>query len=126
MVPLLEQCCYDSCGTTPPTAAEQKDILEGTQARVDESQLHGPYVCSFCNAHKGTDLAGLDPQTRKLTPLFNPRRHKWNRHFRWDGSILRGLTPIGRVTIAVLNINDHARVTFRAGLIELGVFPPSI
>lgn len=82
--------------------------------------------CAWCNSHKGTDLTGLDPRTRKLTPLFNPRRHKWGRHFRWDGPILRGLTPIGRVTIAVLRINESFRVATRADLIEAGVFPPSI
>jgi hypothetical protein len=38
--------------------------------------------CFRCNSYKGTDLAGRDPLTRKLTPLFNPRRHKWARHFR--------------------------------------------
>jgi hypothetical protein len=82
--------------------------------------------CLWCNSFKGTDLAGLDPQTRKLTPLFNPRRHKWDRHFRWYGPFLRGLSPIGRTTIAVLNIHDSVRVTLRASLIQRGVFPPSI
>lgn len=80
--------------------------------------------CVRCNSHKGTDLAGLDPHTRKLTPLFNPRRHKWSRHFRWDGPILHGLTPIGRVTIAVLQINEPFHVALRAELIAQGVFPP--
>lgn len=81
--------------------------------------------CFWCNSHKGTDLAGLDPRTRKLTPLFNPRRHKWSRHLRWDGSILLALTPVGRVTIAVLHINEPFRVIIRADLIAFGVFPPS-
>ncbi len=82
--------------------------------------------CFQCNSFKGTDLAGLDPRTRKLTPLFNPRRNKWSRHFRWDGPVLHGRTPIGRVTISVLNINDPLRVALRASLVEQGVFPPSI
>lgn len=81
--------------------------------------------CLHCNSFKGTDLSGLDPFTRKLTPLFNPRRHKWVRHFRWDGPVLRGLTPTGRVTIAVMRINEPFRVAIRAELIEAGVFPPS-
>ncbi|HKI35820.1 MAG TPA: HNH endonuclease signature motif containing protein [Gemmataceae bacterium] len=81
--------------------------------------------CFWCNSFKGSDLGGLDPHTRKLTPLFNPRRHKWSRHFRWDGPFLRGRTPIGRVTIAVLHINDPFRVELREGLIEEGLFPPS-
>ena len=81
--------------------------------------------CVWCNSFKGTDLAGLDPRGRKLTPLFNPRRHKWGRHFRWDGPVLLGLTPTGRVTVAVLQINDPGRVALRAGLIAEGLFPPS-
>jgi hypothetical protein len=82
--------------------------------------------CLWCNLHKGTDLASIDPFTRKLTPLFNPRRHKWGRHFRWAGPILRGLTPIGRVTIAMLRINEPFRVATRMDLIEASAFPPSI
>jgi hypothetical protein len=81
--------------------------------------------CFWCNSFKGTDIAGLDPRTHKLTPLFNPGRHKWGRHFRWDGPLLRGRTPIGRVTVALLQINDPERVALRAGLLEQDVFPPS-
>jgi hypothetical protein len=65
-----------------------------------------------------------DRPTRKLAPLFNPRRHKWSRHFRWEGGTLIGLTPIGRVTIAILKINNPFRVQLREGLIEEGLFPP--
>jgi 5-methylcytosine-specific restriction endonuclease McrA len=81
--------------------------------------------CFYCNSFKGSDLGGLEPDTRKLTPLFNPRRHKWHRHFRWHGPFLRGRTPIGRVTIAVLHINAPFRVELRAGLIGEGFFPPA-
>ena len=81
-------------------------------------------ACFADNHHKGPNIAGLDPRTGKLTPLFNPRRHKWGRHFRWDGPVLVGLTPIGRTTIAVLEINLGYRVAFRQGLIDEGVFPP--
>jgi len=81
-------------------------------------------ACFADNNHKGTNIAGLDPRTGKLTPLFNPRRHKWHRHFRWDGPVLIGLTPIGRTTIAVLEINLDYRVDLRQGLIAEGVFPP--
>ena len=30
--------------------------------------------CFFCNSFKGANIAGRDRKTRKLTPLFNPRR----------------------------------------------------
>jgi hypothetical protein len=80
--------------------------------------------CLTCNSCKGSNIAGRDPQTRKLTPLFNPRRHKWARHFRWNGAYLIGRTAIGRVTVAVLNINDPFRVALREGLLDEGLFLP--
>jgi hypothetical protein len=96
------------------------------------SQKHlGPTVagnlclsCFYCNSFKGSDLASLDRKTRRLTALFNPRRHKWATHFRWHGGYLVGRTPIGRVTITLLHINDDLRVELREELIEEGVFPP--
>jgi hypothetical protein len=80
--------------------------------------------CFQCNSFKGSDIAGRDKDTRKLVPLFNPRRHKWGRHFRWRGAHLLGRTAIGRVTVALLNVNDPFRVELREGLIEEGLFPP--
>src|SRR5260221_4229641 len=46
--------------------------------------------CLQCNLHKGSDIASLELLSRKLTPLFHPRRHQWHRHFRWQGAILTG------------------------------------
>jgi hypothetical protein len=79
--------------------------------------------CFHCNSCKGSNIGGRDPVTRKLTPLFNPRRHKWDRHFRWSGAMLVGRTSIGRVTVDVLDINAPLRVEFREELISEGVFP---
>jgi hypothetical protein len=80
--------------------------------------------CFYCNKFKASDLAGLDPRTQNLVRLFNPRRQKWERHFRWDGPLLVGRTPVGRTTVAVLRINLPLRIAHRAALIETGVFPP--
>jgi hypothetical protein len=80
--------------------------------------------CFYCNSFKGSDIASRDAKTRKLTPLFNPRRHAWTRHFRWSGAYLVGRTAVGRVTVALLNINDPLRVELREGLIDEGCFPP--
>jgi hypothetical protein len=78
----------------------------------------------YCNSFKGSDIAGRDAKTGQLTPLFNPRRQKWARHFRWKGGYLLGRTPVGRVTVALLHINDPLRVELREALIEEGLFPP--
>jgi hypothetical protein len=80
--------------------------------------------CHQDNLHKGPNLTGIDPLTRNLTRLFNPRRHKWSRHFRWDGALLVGRTAIGRTTVVVLGMNLPHRVTLREALIASGDFPP--
>ena len=82
------------------------------------------FSCLRCNKSKGPNLAGLDPHSGKLTPLFHPRRHKWAYHFRLDGPYIVGRTPIGRVTVYVLNMNHPLRVELRRQLIEEGKFPP--
>jgi hypothetical protein len=81
-------------------------------------------ACLADNNHKGPNLAGIDAKTGKKVWLFNPRRHKWSRHFRWQGPILIGRTAIGRATISVLAINLPHRLAQRAALIAEGVFPP--
>src|SRR5947209_2383349 len=49
-------------------------------------------ACFLDNSYKGTNLAGVDPVTERVTPLFNPRHQSWKRHFRWSGPILVGRT----------------------------------
>jgi hypothetical protein len=82
--------------------------------------------CLHCNGHKGPNIAGLDPRTRKLTKLFNPRRHRWERHFRWEGPYLIGRTAVGRVTVAVLAINGPYLLGLRQVLNEEGLFSLSL
>jgi HNH endonuclease len=79
-------------------------------------------ACWYCNSFKGSDISSIDVVTRKLTPLFNPRRHKWTTHLRWKGAYLIGRTPIGRVTVALLHINDEIRVELQESLIAEELF----
>jgi hypothetical protein len=81
-------------------------------------------ACHRDNLCKGPNLAGIDPVTRRLVPLFHPRRMKWSRHFRYRGSVLVGRTAIGRATIGVLQMNHKERIDLRQTLIDEGVFPP--
>ncbi len=79
------------------------------------------WACPECNWAKGPNLAGwLDG---KPYPLFNPRTQNWNRHFRWDHTILVGKTKTGIVTVQVLNINDPAQLMLRENLLLEGRFP---
>jgi hypothetical protein len=75
-------------------------------------------ACVDCNLHKGTNIAGLDQKTGELTRLFNPRGDDWDEHFVWIGVEIHGLTPIGRVTVNVLDLNGSERLEFRQLLAE--------
>jgi hypothetical protein len=70
-------------------------------------------ACVLCNQHKGTDIASLDPETRSLTPLYNPRRDIWREHFDLQGSRLLARTPVGRVTVRLLQLNNPTRIAER-------------
>ena len=49
-------------------------------------------ACVDCNLHKGTNVAGYDPQTGTLTELYHPRRQNWAEHFEWrEVFIVEGL-----------------------------------
>jgi hypothetical protein len=82
-------------------------------------------ACYHCNLHKGPNIAGIDPQTGSLTPLFNPRNDLWKEHFTWAGPEIVGQTPAGRATIIVLALNDPLIVAVRASLIKEGLFRAS-
>ncbi len=71
-------------------------------------------ACHLCNRKKGPNLSGVDPQTRKLSRLFNPRTDIWKDHFRLEpsGEIV-GVTEIGRTTVHVLGMNAGTRVDLR-------------
>lgn len=69
--------------------------------------------CLSDNAHKGTNVAGIDQLTGDLTRLFHPRQDDWDEHFAWDDGELVGLTPVGRTTIDVLCMNLPDRVEQR-------------
>lgn len=83
------------------------------------------WACFECNRLKGTDLASVDLETGKVVRLFNPRQDKWTTHFRWDGSVVRPRTAIGRVTEHLLRFNTPEQVRIRAWLMSADLYPTS-
>jgi hypothetical protein len=79
--------------------------------------------CWECNRHKGSDLTSIDPQTGAITPLFHPRRDRWEDHFRLTGAAIEGITPQGRTTVRMLHFNDPDQIELRGALIALGQYP---
>ena len=75
-------------------------------------------ACVRCNLGKSSNLTGVDPLTNQITPLFHPRTDYWHEHFEYVGAVISGITPIGRVTVYVLNINEAQRLRLRYRLLE--------
>lgn len=84
-------------------------------------------ACISCNSHKRDSITAVGPQTGQVVPLFNPRLQIWDEHFRWseDGTLLIGLTSIGRATIARLKINREVVVNARQRWVKAGWHPPT-
>ena len=110
---------------------EDLDVL-GFQVDHVVARQHGgrtvpsnlAFACAPCNGSKGPNVAGVDPRTKTITPLFNLRKHRWPDHLRWRGPVLVGLTARGRATIAVLRINAEVNVQARLALIDEGSWRP--
>lgn len=82
--------------------------------------------CSLCNSYKGTRTTSVDPISGREVPLFDPRRQSWNEHFGWEeaGSMIVGLTAIGRATVLALVLNRPPLVKARRRWAAVGWHPP--
>jgi HNH endonuclease len=90
--------------------------------------LNLAYSCGGCNAHKKDKIEALDPLTRQLMPLFNPRTDIWAKHFEWSDDDLHiiGTTPTGRATVQLLKVNRQGNVNLRELLKMAELHPPSL
>jgi hypothetical protein len=73
-------------------------------------------ACIDCNLAKSSNIAGRDPETDELTPLFHPRVDQWDDHFSINGIDIVGKTAVGRTTIYVLNMNSDYQLELRAAI----------
>ncbi len=70
-------------------------------------------ACDRCNAYKGPNLTSIDPETSTVVALFSPREDVWSEQFAVRGAHILGLTPTGRATVRLLNMNAPRRVELR-------------
>ena len=77
--------------------------------------------CMLCNLRKAADIASLDPDSGKLTPLFHPREMAWKEHFSLVESKIVGLTPVGQTTANFLQLNSTERIIERSALASAGI-----
>jgi hypothetical protein len=106
---------------------EYASVLPHQIDHIIGRQHHGPddvenlcLCCIHCNLKKGPNIASIDPETGSTTPLYHPRRHSWTTHFQVLGARIVGLTPEGRTTVELLNMNGEDRVRLRRVLVRRG------
>jgi hypothetical protein len=80
------------------------------------------WSCDRCNAYKGPNLSSIDPATDNIVALFHPRRDVWQDYFVVRDANIQGLSPTGRATVRLLQMNVKRRVEVRRELIEEGIF----
>lgn len=120
-----DNCCEycrlpSSAGTLPFHVDHIIPIKHGGSDNIDNLCL----ACFKCNAHKSHDLGGFDPLTGNLTRLYHPREQTWNEHFFIQADMrIEGLTPEGRTTVHVLQMNDGDRIENRQILAEIDQYP---
>ena len=103
-----------------PLTKLQVEHIVARQHAGDDDLTNLALACDRCNLHKGTNLTSVDPVTGEVTPLFHPRHDVWNEHFQWDGVEVLGITPKGRTTVRLLQMNDPRRLRLRTTLRRLG------
>jgi hypothetical protein len=77
-------------------------------------------ACWQYNLKKGPNMTGIDPESGEIARLFHPRKDTWAEHFAFRevkskaGRIeILGLTPIGRATTRLLDLNEEMRQILR-------------
>lgn len=89
----------------------------------DDSDTNLSWTCTQCNLHKGTNFASVDPVSRERVNLYDPRVDSWHDHFlvSLDGR-MAGITPCGRATVQLLDMNGMPQLALRRSLIKQGVY----
>ncbi len=98
-------------------------VPRSQQGPDDESNL--ALACRACNLFKADHVSGADEITPGAVRLFHPRLDRWEEHFRVepDTAVIQGLTPVGRATVARLQMNNLVQLAARRQWTRLGLFP---
>jgi hypothetical protein len=97
---------------------------------TDES-INLALACRNCNERRGNRCEAIDPETKSVVALFNPRSQSWGEHFAWSADKTRivGMSPAGRAAVQLLDMNDDRHdgniVRVRLRDLEDGFHPPA-
>ena len=111
--------------------AMQPFSAEHIEPRSQQGQTHLEnlaWACQGCNNHKYNKTLARDHVTGEMVSLFHPRQHRWTDHFAWNevGTLILGLSPIGRATVETLQLNRQGLVNLRRILFSVREHPPRV
>ena len=114
---------------SPAAFAHQSFSLEHIRPRSRKGKRSSgnlAWSCQGCNNHKYNRIKARDPVSGRHVLLFHPRRQRWSDHFAWsdNGTLILGLTRIGRATVEALQLNRIALVNLRRVLVAAREHPP--
>jgi hypothetical protein len=101
----------------------EPDHIIATQHGGESNLENLALACFQCNRHKGPNAASVDPKTKSIVRLFNPRTDVWRDHFRAEDGRITAMIDIARVTSALLNFDDSEREEARRNLMRTGHYP---
>ncbi|MBX3064856.1 MAG: HNH endonuclease [Anaerolineae bacterium] len=103
--------------------AHEIDHIRAVKHRGTTEANNLAFSCFDCNRNKGSDLGSIDDVTDALVPLFNPRQQQWADHFQLSGVMIEPLTPEGRITVLLLDLNNMNQVKKRLALVSQDRYP---
>lgn len=111
----LDRCeyCLIPQEATPYFTFHMEHVIAKQHLHAPDDAARLAWACNRCNAYKGPNLSSVDPLTGQIVPLFNPRQDRWEDHFVLDEGEVTGVTPVGRATVRLLNMNAERRVELR-------------
>lgn len=121
----LNRCAYCLAPEQLSVASFEIDHIVPLSAGGSTQPDNLCLACPNCNRHKSDRLSALDAQSGDDVELFHPRAQNWHEHFAWDvdGATLVGLTPTGRATIDLLDLNRERILLLRRLWAKLGILP---
>ncbi|MEO1792499.1 MAG: HNH endonuclease signature motif containing protein [Cyanobacteria bacterium J06629_19] len=97
-------------------------IAEKHGGKTIENNL--AFACKLCNTLKGSDLASIDPNSKEVVRLYQPRQDHWHNHFQCKEAELIPLTDIARTTVWLLQLNRADRLMERPLWLDSGLAAP--
>lgn len=119
-------CEYCYCPSSFSPDSFQLDHIIPISLRGVSELENLAYSCGGCNWHKHNKTHFIDPLIGTISRLYHPRQHLWADHFTWseDDLMILGITPIGRATIELLQVNRESNLNLRKLLKMAGLHPP--